>query len=170
MDYLWSPWRFRYIRSNADGELKRSGCVFCLAPEAPDPKSALVLGRGVHCYAILNLYPYTSGHLMVVPYVHTSSLADLDAATTAEMMEIAKRAQVALAQVYRPDGFNLGINLGSAAGAGIAEHLHMHVVPRWEGDANFMSIVGETRVIPEELETTYEKLRPHFEGGMKGEG
>jgi ATP adenylyltransferase len=170
MDYLWSPWRFRYIRSNADGELKRSGCVFCLAPEAPDPASALVVGRGARCYVILNLYPYTSGHLMVVPYLHSSSLSELDGDTTAEMMELAKRAQHALTQIYRPDGFNLGINLGSVAGAGIAEHLHMHVVPRWEGDANFMSVIGETRVIPEELSTTYEKLRPYFAEGMKDEG
>jgi ATP adenylyltransferase len=170
MDYLWSPWRFRYIRSNADGELKRSGCVFCLAPEAQDQRSALVVGRAVHCFVILNLYPYTSGHLMVVPYVHTSSLAELDGSVTAEMMELAKRAQFALTEIYKPDGFNLGINLGSVAGAGIAEHLHMHVVPRWEGDANFMSVVGETRVIPEELTATYDKLQPYFREGMTGEG
>jgi ATP adenylyltransferase len=162
MDYLWSPWRYRYIRSNADGELERDGCVFCLAPTAPDPRSALVVGRGDHNYVILNLYPYTSGHLMIVPYVHVACFSGLDVATMAEMMELAKRAQGALVEIYGPDGFNIGINLGSAAGAGIAEHLHMHVVPRWVGDANFMSIVGETRVVPEELATTYDKLLPYF--------
>jgi len=164
MDYLWSPWRYRYIRSNADGELLRDGCIFCLAPEAEDPRAALVVGRASLCYVILNLFPYTSGHLMVVPYRHGSMLADLDAETTSEMMELAKRAQTALVDVYRPDGFNIGINNGSAAGAGIAEHLHMHVVPRWTGDANFMTIVGETRVLPEDLADTYDRLRPYFDG------
>jgi ATP adenylyltransferase len=169
MDYLWSPWRYRYIRSNADGEFGRAGCVFCLAPAVEDAKSALVVARAALAFVILNLYPYTSGHLMIVPYVHVSALTDLDAETSAEMMELAKRAQRALVAAYRPDGFNIGINLGSAAGAGIAEHLHMHVVPRWEGDANFMSVVGETRVIPEELATTYDKLRTHFEEAMNDE-
>jgi ATP adenylyltransferase len=163
MDYLWSPWRYRYIRSNADGELSRDGCVFCLAPDADDPRAALVVGRSSRCYAILNLYPYTSGHLMIVPYVHASSLADLDTETSSEMMTLAKRAQRALVEVYNPNGFNMGINQGSAAGAGIAEHLHMHVVPRWNGDSNFMTVVGETRVLPEDLSATFDKLRPYFD-------
>jgi ATP adenylyltransferase len=116
-------------------------------------------------FLILNLYPYTSGHLMIVPYEHKASLADFDEATTTEMIELAKRAQVALEAVYHPDGFNIGMNLGRSAGAGVADHLHLHVVPRWTGDANFVSVVGETRVLPEDLATTWEKLRRHFEAG-----
>ena len=162
MDFVWSPWRYHYIRANADGVHSPDGCVFCRAPEAEDPSQTLVAARGEHTYIILNLFPYTSGHLMVVPYAHVSSLADVDDATTAEMMSLAKRAQRALDAVYRPDGYNIGLNLGRAAGAGIDQHLHLHVVPRWVGDANFMSVVGETRVIPEDLSTTYEKLVRHF--------
>lgn len=167
MDYLWSPWRFKYIagapgdapREDAPG---RAACVLCRVGSAKDAREALVLGRGAHAYVVLNLFPYTSGHLMVVPSRHASSLSSFDAETTGEMMELAKRAERALSLVYRPDGFNVGINLGGAAGAGIAEHLHLHVVPRWTGDANFMTTVGETRVLPEELGTTYDKLEPHF--------
>lgn len=164
MDYLWSPWRYHYIRANADGVHAPDGCVFCRAPEAPDPSAALVVAKGERCYVILNLFPYTSGHLMVVPYEHTSDLGALDDETTGEMMRWAKRAQAALAETYRPDGYNVGLNLGRAAGAGIDQHLHMHVVPRWVGDANFMSVIGETRVIPEDLHTTYEKLARAFAG------
>lgn len=162
MDFVWSPWRYHYIRANADGEHQRDGCVFCRAPEAPDPAIALVAARGEHSYIILNLFPYTSGHLMVVPYAHVSSLAEMDTEATSEMMELVKRSQRALDAVYRPDGYNIGMNLGKSAGAGIEQHLHMHVVPRWVGDANFVSVVGETRVIPEDLQTTYEKLARYF--------
>jgi ATP adenylyltransferase len=162
MDFVWSPWRYHYIRANADGKYAPEGCVFCRAPEAPDPASALVVARGERTYIILNLFPYTSGHLMVVPYAHVSSLADVDDETAAEMMTATKRAQRALDAVYRPDGYNVGLNLGKAAGAGIDQHLHMHVVPRWVGDANFISVVGETRVIPEDLNTTYDKLSRYF--------
>ena len=162
MDFVWSPWRYHYIRANADGEHARDGCVFCLAPEAPDPATTLVAARGAHCYIILNLFPYTSGHLMVVPYAHVSALAAVDDETASEMMTFAKRSQRALDAIYRPDGYNVGMNLGKAAGAGIEQHLHMHVVPRWAGDANFISVIGETRVIPEEMQTTYEKLARYF--------
>lgn len=162
MDFVWSPWRYHYIRANADGVHAPDGCVFCRAPQAPDPAHALVAARGERNYIILNLFPYTSGHLMVVPYAHVSSLADVDDETAAEMMALAKLAQRALDAVYRPDGYNVGLNLGKAAGAGIEQHLHMHVVPRWVGDANFMSVIGETRVIPEDLQTTYEKLSRYF--------
>src|SRR3954466_360667 len=117
MDFLWSPWRYHYIRANADGVHGADGCVFCRAPEAPDPTAALVAARGERCYIILNLFPYTSGHLMVVPYEHTSALESLDDETTAEMMRMAKRAKGALDAIYRPDGFNVGLNLGRAAGA-----------------------------------------------------
>ncbi len=158
MDFVWSPWRYHYIRANADGVHAPDGCVFCRAPEAADPANALVAARGERNYIILNLFPYTSGHMMVVPYRHVSSLADVDDETTAEMMVLVKRAQRALDAIYRPDGYNVGLNLGKAAGAGIEQHLHMHIVPRWTGDANFVSVIGETRVIPEELQTTYEKV------------
>lgn len=162
MDYLWSPWRFRYIRE-ASAKPPDAGCIFCRAPEAPDPAEALVLGRSTRCYAILNLYPYTSGHLMIVPYHHVAKLSDLDAESAADMMELAKIAERALGEVYRPDGVNIGMNLGKAAGAGIAEHIHLHVLPRWFGDANFLTVTGETRVLPEDLSTTYQKLSPHFD-------
>lgn len=162
MDYVWSPWRYHYIRANADGVHMRDGCVFCLAPNAPDPAATLVALRGERNFVILNLFPYTSGHLMVVPYVHVSSLAALDDETTTEMMALVKRAQRALDAIYKPDGYNIGLNLGKAAGAGIEQHLHMHVVPRWTGDANFVSVIGETRVIPEDLQTTYEKVTEYF--------
>jgi ATP adenylyltransferase len=162
MDFVWSPWRYHYIRANADGVHAPEGCVFCRAPEAADPALTLVVARGEHNYVILNLFPYTSGHLMVVPYAHVSSLYDIDDATATEMMSLAKRAQRALDAVYRPDGYNVGLNLGKAAGAGIEQHLHLHVVPRWIGDANFVSVIGETRVIPEDLQVTYEKLARQF--------
>ena len=162
MDFVWSPWRYHFIRANADGVHARDGCVFCRAAESDDSAAALVAARGEHNYIILNLFPYTSGHLMVVPYAHVSSLSALDAATTGEMMELVKRAQRALDALYRPDGYNIGLNLGKAAGAGIEQHLHMHVVPRWVGDANFVSVIGETRVIPEELTVTYDKLSQYF--------
>jgi ATP adenylyltransferase len=164
VDYVWSPWRYHYIRANADGEHLRDGCVFCRAASSGDDAAALVVARGESVYVILNLFPYTSGHLMVVPYAHVASLDDLGEAALAEMMSLVTRSQKALDALYRPDGYNIGMNLGKAAGAGIEQHLHMHVVPRWVGDANFISVVGETRVIPEDLGTTYEKLASYFAG------
>lgn len=158
MDHLWSPWRYKYIASAAPN----AGCVFCRARDGKDDRESFVVWRGAQTFIILNIFPYTSGHLMIVPFEHEASLAALDEATTTEMMETAKRAQTALVAEYRPDGFNIGMNLGAAAGAGIAEHLHLHVVPRWTGDANFVSIIGETRVLPEDLVVTYEKLKKHF--------
>lgn len=158
MDHLWSPWRYKYIASAAPN----AGCVFCRARDGKDDRESFIVWRGAKTFIILNIFPYTSGHLMIVPLQHEASLAALDEATTTEMMETAKRAQTALVAEYRPDGFNIGMNLGAAAGAGIAEHLHLHVVPRWTGDANFVSIIGETRVLPEDLVVTYEKLKKHF--------
>ncbi|HJQ67714.1 MAG TPA: HIT domain-containing protein [Blastocatellia bacterium] len=157
MEHIFSPWRYKYIAS-AD---KETGCVFCRAREGKDDDFFIVYRGGLN-FIILNLYPYTSGHLMIVPYDHTDSLAATTSETTTEMMELAKRAQTALEAEYHPDGFNIGMNLGRSAGAGVADHIHLHVVPRWTGDANFVSIVGETRVLPEDLATTYEKLKKHF--------
>jgi ATP adenylyltransferase len=155
MDYLWTPWRYRYI-ANAS---KDDRCIFCDALAANDDASTLIVLRGEKNFIILNRYPYTSGHVMVVPYAHVADLSAAEPETLAEMMRLAQRAQGALARVYRPEGYNLGMNLGRAAGAGVTGHLHLHVLPRWAGDANFMTVTGETRVEPEELSTTYDKLR-----------
>ena len=164
MEHIWSPWRYKYIAS-ADRE---TGCVFCRV-HGTDPREATekdqanyVVFRGELNFVILNLYPYTSGHLMIAPYEHTASLSEIDLATTAEMMVLAKRAQLALEAEYKPEGYNIGMNLGKCAGAGVADHLHLHVVPRWTGDANFVSVIGETRVLPEELPATWDKLRKRF--------
>ena len=142
---------------------KEEGCIFCLRPAQTDGPENLIVARGTQAFVILNRYPYTSGHLMVVPYTHQPSLELLDAKTRAEMMELTSTAILVLQAVYRPEGFNLGINIGEAAGAGITEHVHMHVVPRWKGDTNFMSTLAETRVIPEALEETYRKVRQRWE-------
>src|SRR5262249_40801871 len=158
MEHIWSPWRYRYIASAE----KSDTCVFCTIKTNRDDSQNFVLHRGAHAFVVLNLFPYTSGHLMIVPFVHTPSFAALDEDTGAEIFELVKQSEVALQEEYHPDGFNIGMNLGSAAGAGIAQHVHLHVVPRWVGDANFVSIIGETRVLPEELATTYQRLRSHF--------
>ncbi|MEN3335937.1 MAG: adenylyltransferase [Blastocatellia bacterium] len=158
MEHLWSPWRYRYI-ATAD---KVEGCVFCRVKDAAQDDENYVVYRGQLNFVILNLFPYTSGHLMIVPYEHTAEFAEVREAVTAEMMGLAQQAQRALAAEYHPDGFNIGMNLGRAAGAGVADHLHLHVVPRWAGDANFVSIIGETRVLPEDLATTCAKLKKYF--------
>jgi ATP adenylyltransferase len=155
MDYLWTPWRYRYV-----AEVKNQvGCVFCNAHAANQDEDWLIVHRAVKNFIILNRYPYTSGHLMIVPYAHTADFSGLERETAAEMMLLTQRVQAAIGEVYRPDGFNLGMNLGRSAGAGIADHLHMHLVPRWTGDTNFMTTVSETRLEPEELSVTYTKLR-----------
>ena len=161
MDVLWSPWRYSYVAGGSDEPASR--CVFCdiLNNSASDEEN-YILHRAEFNFVILNIYPYVSGHLMVVPYEH---IADIDSASkqiTDEFMDLAKAAQTAIRKSYRPDGFNFGMNLGKAAGAGVAEHFHQHVLPRWIGDANFMTSVGQTRTIPESLEETYRKLRPGF--------
>jgi len=161
LERLWSPWRAKYIASGVDSEAE--GCVFCrMAAEPEHDETNFVLHRAQHTFIVLNLYPYISGHLMIVPYLHTSEFDSVPKEITDEMMDLAKRSQTALREVYSPSGFNLGMNLGAAAGAGIADHLHIHVLPRWTGDTNFMTTVGESRVIPEALEVTYEKLRQKF--------
>lgn len=156
MEHLWSPWRMKHI--TGDGT-PAGECVFCQSPKIADGAENLILHRGKQVFAILNRYPYTSGHLMIVPYKHAASIEDLDPSIRGEMMEMVNHALGVLRTVYHPEGFNIGINMGSAAGAGIAEHAHIHIVPRWGGDTNFMSTIGETRVLPEELEATYERIK-----------
>jgi len=157
MDHLWSPWRLAYIV----GEHAVEGCVFCNALGDED-ETALIVFRGQTCFVILNLYPYNNGHLMVVPNRHIGSLAAASAEELHELIELTRRAEVALTEAYAPHGMNMGINLGKPAGAGILEHQHLHVVPRWNGDTNFMTIVGQTRVLPEELPQSASRLRPIF--------
>ena len=149
-----------YIEKHKD----EVGCVFCDAQTQPDGPENLVLARGQRAYVILNRYPYTSGHLMVVPNQHHPSLEGLDSQTQAEMMALTTKAIRAVSKVYHPQGFNVGVNIGLAAGAGILEHVHMHIVPRWVGDTNFMSSLGETRVLPETLEKTYQRVKEVWEG------
>ena len=138
-------------------------CIFCAAQKNPaEDENNFVLHRGAHNFVILNLYPYITGHLMIAPFAHVGELDSTPKEVTDEMMDLAKRCETALREVYRPEGFNLGMNLGRAAGAGIADHIHLHIMPRWTGDANFMTTVGETRVLPEDLSTTYQKVREKF--------
>ena len=158
MDYLWSPWRYRYVTQ----EIPDQGCIFCLKMQQDHDEENLILYRGVNNYVLLNLFPYTSGHLMIAPYSHIGQLSHLDDATWMEMMALTRKAEQALQKAYRPEGINLGMNLGKSAGAGIADHLHMHVLPRWHADSNFLTVIGETRVLPELLPDTYRKLKPLF--------
>ena len=160
MDYLWTPWRYSYIKS-AD---KTPGCVFCDALALKNDREAFIVYRGEQCYVILNAFPYTSGHVMVVPYAHLDELQKLPAVAANEMMALSQKMETVLRKTYQPDGINLGMNIGKAAGAGVAGHIHMHVLPRWIADSNFMTIVGETRVLPETLETTWERLRKALAG------
>lgn len=157
MDYLWTPWRFQYMAEVSQG--KQPECVFCDAIQRNCDEQTLVVYRGSKTFIILNRFPYTSGHVMIVPYAHVAELALCDPGTLPEMMELAQRMEVIYQKEYRPDGMNLGMNLGRAAGAGVAGHLHLHMLPRWFGDSNFMTVTGETRVHPEELRTTYDRLR-----------
>ena len=156
MDFIWSPWRYDYLASAGK---KSPSCVFCVEENRSHDADRLIVFRGSHNFIILNLFPYTSGHVMVAPYEHLDTIAVAKAEQLSEMMQLAQRCIGALQKLYRPEGFNIGMNLGQAAGAGIREHFHLHVVPRWVGDANFMSIIGETRVLPEELGQTYERLK-----------
>jgi ATP adenylyltransferase len=158
MDRLWSPWRLEYVTgSKAD-----TACALCDAPHVPAHRSLLVC-EGQTCFVILNLYPYNNGHLMVVPYRHIATLAELTPEELQEVAVLTQRSESALVEAYGPQGINVGINLGKSAGAGIHEHIHVHLVPRWGGDTNFMTVVGETRVLPEDLETSASRLRPVFE-------
>ncbi len=157
MDYLWTPWRFQYMTEVAGG--KRSDCFFCDAVASSQDDETLLVHRGKKMFVILNRYPYTSGHVMVVPYAHVAELNLCEPAALSEMMELAQRVESAFKTGYKPDGMNLGMNLGKAAGAGVVGHLHLHLLPRWLGDSNFITVTGETRVLPEDLKTTYAKLK-----------
>jgi ATP adenylyltransferase len=189
MDRLWTPWRYSYI-TRADPQ-SRSGvpdalnawppteaedkhCVFCNMIAAVDyaiahgmsldaaEEAARIVYRGVHCFVCLNVYPYSTGHVMIVPYEHLASLAALPPGAAIEMIQLAQRSELVLREVYKPGGLNMGINLGEAAGAGIADHIHLHALPRWVGDTNFMTVTAETRVLPEPLDVTWVKLRLAF--------
>ena len=158
MDYLRTPWRYGYVTSLGES----STCIFCAAAKAPSDRESLIVHRAARNYVILNRFPYTNGHVMVVPYQHASSLADLDDGTLVELIRLARDAEKLLRAIYRPEGLNLGINLGRSAGAGVAGHVHLHALPRWTGDTSFITAIGETRVLPEDLEVTWEKLRLAF--------
>jgi len=160
MDFIWSPWRYDYL---ASGGQKPASCVFCVNKDTTHDAERLIVFRGTHNFVILNLFPYTSGHVMVSPYEHLDSVVLAKPDQLTEMMQLSQRTIGVLTKLYRPEGFNVGMNLGVAAGAGIREHFHLHVVARWAGDANFMTIVGETRVLPEELHTTYERMKSAFQ-------
>ena len=158
MKKLWAPWRIDYIRSKKD-----EGCIFCDKPEMED-RSGLILFRGKNSFTLMNLYPYTNGHLMVAPFRHIDSFGGINQAERLEILEQIDLSIDALSNVLNPDGFNIGANLGESAGAGIKDHIHFHVVPRWKGDTNFMSVLGNTKVMVEGLEDSWEELKPLFEG------
>jgi len=159
MDYLWSPWRYQYVSNSQQSE----GCIFCSLHEEKNDEARYILHRGSFNYVVLNIFPYTSGHLLIIPFEHIALLNDASKESSDEMMDLTKQTQLAIEQEYHPHGFNIGMNLGRAAGAGVAEHFHMHVLPRWYGDINFTTTVGETRVLPEALETTYQRLKKYFD-------
>jgi ATP adenylyltransferase len=156
MDHIWTPWRYEYMKQATSGILP--DCIFCDAAARKDDAETLIVHRGEKTFVILNRFPYTSGHVMIVPYAHVAELNLCEPGTLDEIMRLAQRVEMALRADYKPDGMNLGMNLGRAAGAGVVGHLHLHMLPRWIGDANFMTVTGETRVHPEDLKTTFERL------------
>ncbi len=158
MDRLWTPWRYNYISSAKQSP----GCIFCDKPAAAKDEENYIVYRGNHNFVILNAFPYTSGHVMIAPYEHLPTPETAPEATLVEMMLLLRKAVICLRSAYRPDGLNTGMNIGESAGAGVAGHFHMHALPRWVGDANFLTTVGETRVIPEALEDTYRKVTEAF--------
>jgi ATP adenylyltransferase len=158
MNHIWSPWRMKYIEKTE----KEEGCVFCNAQAKEDNATNLIAFRGQFSFVILNRYPYTSGHLMVIPFKHVATLEELDPATRAEMIELTSQCMTVLRKTYNPQAFNMGANIGEAAGAGVPGHFHIHIVPRWGGDTNFMSTLGETRVLPESMEDTYKRVCEGF--------
>lgn len=162
MDYLWTPWRYSYITGQDREESPVTSCIFCAAAASHDDEKNLVVFRAAHNFIIVNRFPYTSGHVMVVPYAHVASLEEAPEPALLEMMRLARRCEKELRAAYRPDGLNFGMNLGKSAGAGVAGHLHLHALPRWTGDANFMTPIAETRVLPEDLAVTWRRLRDGF--------
>jgi len=159
MDTLFTPWRYPYLTSPKSEDI---GCIFCTAAVTDDPKGALTLFRSDAAVVMLNKFPYTNGHLMVAPVEHESRLFSSSDTSLKALIRLTAEAQRVLSDVYHPDGFNVGMNFGTVAGAGIADHYHLHIVPRWNGDSNFMTVTARTRLVPEELDVTYDKLRPHF--------
>ncbi|PPD57456.1 HIT family protein [Dehalogenimonas etheniformans] len=157
MEQIWAPWRMQLIEGP-----KKDGCIFCDLPGEGEDRKNLVLHRGKQAFVIMNAFPYTAGHLMVAPFRHVARLADLTPGEKAELMDLVAKCETVLSDAMRPEGFNVGFNLGRAAGAGVDKHLHCHIVPRWVGDTNFMPVLGETRVINEALDKTYEKLKEYF--------
>jgi ATP adenylyltransferase len=160
MDRLWSPWRYAYVSDAGAGQ----GCIFCGKAAEQRDASNYIVHRGRKNFLLLNLYPYTTGHVMIAPYEHVATLEAASQEAIEEMMTLGRAAERNLRAIYRPQGFNIGMNIGECAGAGVAGHIHMHVVPRWPADSNFMTTVGETRVLPEAIEATYEKLLQAFAG------
>jgi ATP adenylyltransferase len=158
---IWAPWRLAYVK-DASKDVEE-GCIFCAKPAEEDDEANLIVHRGERCFVILNLFPYTNGHLMITPYEHSSSIADLDRDTMAEMMALSQQAIGILDDAYAPHGYNLGFNQGRVAGAGVEHHIHMHVVPRWGGDTNFMPVLADTRVMPQTLEQSYAALKGAFD-------
>jgi ATP adenylyltransferase len=170
MDHLWSPWRYQYVSSAGAVPSGKDFCLFCrVAAGTQDDAVNLVVLRAERSLVLLNRYPYSTGHLMIAPYAHVPTLEETEAPTLEEMMRLAQRCEAALRQVYHPDGMNFGFNIGQAAGAGIAGHIHMHGLPRWVGDTSFITTVGETRVLPEDLETTRQKLTAALSGHAFGD-
>lgn len=163
MERLWTPWRMEYIKS-ATTDDEPDGCIFCDLPGSGDDERTLILTRSARAFVILNRYPYNPGHLMVAPFRHVGDLAELEDQELTETVVLVRESVRALRDEWEPNGFNVGMNLGRVAGAGVPGHLHWHVVPRWHGDSNFMPVIGQTKVLPELLEETYRKLRPAFEG------
>lgn len=155
MERLWAPWRMQYIKDTK----RPQECILCILPKGIKDEENLILYRGKHCFIILNLFPYNDGHLMIAPYIHTGSLLELPDEAVSELMVTAKKAVSILESIFHPEGYNIGINLGPVAGAGIPDHLHLHVVPRWKGDTNFMPVVGQTKVLNQSLSDTYKKLK-----------
>jgi ATP adenylyltransferase len=157
---IWAPWRLEYVKDASKDSAQE--CIFCVKPQQDDDEANLIVHRGEHCFVILNRFPYTDGHLMVAPYEHVASLPELGEGTVGEMMALTQRAMTVLEGVYEPHGYNVGFNQGRVAGAGVEHHIHMHVVPRWGGDTNFMPVLADTRVMPQSLSDSYRALRGSF--------
>jgi ATP adenylyltransferase len=157
---IWAPWRLAYVKDASKDD--DAGCIFCTKPAEDDDRANLIVHRGERCFVILNKFPYTNGHLMIAPYEHLPKLPELDADTTAEMMALAQRAMVVLDEAYGPQGYNAGLNQGRVAGAGFEGHIHLHVVPRWGGDTNYMPVLADTRVMPQSLEESWDGLKGRF--------